>query len=98
LLREADADAGFAFQVTKWCEQMAGALRGQFGQALYYRGAVQWIAELVGRGFAVSAEPMSEGTPFANVLFVARKSPRIQDETADKSRSNDFCQLPIIMG
>jgi len=73
LLREADADAGFAFEVTKWSERIAGAVRGEFGQRLHYRSAVQWIAELVGRGFSVSAEPMSEGTPFANVLFVARK-------------------------
>lgn len=73
LLREADAGAGFAFQVTKWSERIAGALRGQFGQQLHYRSAVHWIAELAQRGFAVGAEPMSEGTPFANVLFTARK-------------------------
>jgi len=73
LLREADAGAGFAFQVTKWSERITGALRGQFGQQLHYRSAIHWIAELAGRGFAVSAQPMSEGTPFANVLFVARK-------------------------
>jgi SAM-dependent methyltransferase len=73
LLREADAGAGFAFQATKWSERVACALRGEFGQQLHYRSAVQWIAELVGGGFSVRAEPMSEGTPFANVLFVARK-------------------------
>jgi len=73
LMREADADAGFAFRVTEWSERIAGVLRGEFGQRLHYRSAVDWIAELAGRGFAVSAAPMSEGTPFANVLFVARK-------------------------
>jgi len=73
LLRESDAGAGFAFHVTNWSEWIAGALRGEFGQQLHYRSAVQWIAELAGRGFAVGAEPMSDGTPFANVLFVARK-------------------------
>jgi len=73
LLREADAGAGFTFQATKWTERIAGALRGQFGQQLHYRSAVQWIAELAARGFAVGAEAMSEGTPFANVLLVARK-------------------------
>ncbi len=73
LLREADAGAGFAFQVTKWSERIAGTLRGEFGQQLHYRSAVHWLAELAGRRFAVSAEPMSKGTPFANVLFVARK-------------------------
>ena len=75
LLREADADAGFTFQATKWSERLSGAFRGRFGQALHYRGAIQWIAELAKRGFAVGAEPMSAGTPFANVLLVARKDP-----------------------
>jgi hypothetical protein len=60
--------------VTRWSERIACALGGQFGQALHYRGAIQWLAELAGRGFAVTAEPMDEGTPFANVLFVARKN------------------------
>ena len=78
LLREADASAGFAFRVTKWSEQVAGAVRGQLGRPLHYRSAIQWIAELAERGFAVSAEPMSDGTPFANVLFVAKKSPTPQ--------------------
>ena len=73
LLREADAGAGFAFQVTKWSERIACAMRGDFARPLRYRSAIQWIAELERRGLAVRAEPMSEGTPFANVLFVARK-------------------------
>jgi SAM-dependent methyltransferase len=73
LLREADASAGFAFLVTKWGERIADAMRGNLARPLRYRSAVQWIAELSERGFTVSAEPMSEGTPFANVLFIARK-------------------------
>lgn len=74
LLREADAGAGLSFQVTKWSEKIAGAMRGDFSRPLRYRSATQWIAELAERGFAVSAEPMSEGTPFANVLYIARKT------------------------
>lgn len=73
LLREADADAGFVFQATKWSERIACALRGELARQLHYRGAVRWIAELAARGFSVRVEPMSEGTPFANFLFVARK-------------------------
>ena len=73
LLREADADAGFVFQATKWSERIACALRGERGRQLHYRGAVRWIAELARLGFSVRVEPMSEGTPFANFLFVARK-------------------------
>ncbi len=76
LLRETDAGAGFAFQVTKWAERIAGALRGDFKQQLRYRSAVQWTATLEELGFSVRVEPMSEGTPFANLLFLARKSVR----------------------
>lgn len=72
LLREADAGAGRAFRMTRWAERVACAVRGQPRQKLYYRSAGQWKALLEELGFAVSAEPMSEGTPFANVLFVAR--------------------------
>lgn len=86
LLREADASAGLAFQVTKWSERIAGALRGQLRQPLHYRGAIQWHAELADRGFTVDAEPMSEGTPFANVLYVARKFPENLDAAADLRR------------
>ena len=77
LLRETDRDGGFAFHVTKWGERTALVLRGEFRQTLHlhYRGMVQWLAELAQRGFSVEAEPMSAGTPFATVLFVARKGP-----------------------
>ena len=73
LLREADAGAGFAFRATQWGERIAGALRREFAQQMHYRSAAQWVAELAGRRFEVSTEPMGAGTPFANVLFVARK-------------------------
>lgn len=73
LLREADAGAGLAFQVTQWCEKIAGALRDDFGLPLHYHSAVHWMAELGKRGFTLDAEPMSNGTLFANVLYVARK-------------------------
>lgn len=73
LLREADAGAGLAFQVTKWSERIAGAIRGEPGRSLCYRTAIEWIAQLASRGLSVEAEPMSQGTPFANVLYVARK-------------------------
>jgi SAM-dependent methyltransferase len=73
LLREADADAGFSFQVTRWTERIIAMGRGQLWQKLHYRGARQWIDLLQDLGFTVEAEPMSERTPFCNVLFVARR-------------------------
>jgi len=73
LLREADAGAGFSFLVTRWSERLLEFLRGRLRNRLHYRGAVQWTGLLEALGFTVTAAPMSAGTPFANMLFVARK-------------------------
>lgn len=74
LLREADAGAGLASGLTRCSAWFDAATRGRFGVRMHCRSAAQWTAELAGQGFAVVAEPMSQGTPFANVLFVARKA------------------------
>jgi len=74
LLREADASAGFAFEITRAAERLAGALRGEFLQRLNYRSAIEWKSALSKLGLAVRAERMSQGTPFANVLFIAHKA------------------------
>ena len=73
LLREPDAGAGFAYHATKWGARLDAALRGRFAQKLCCRSAASWKAELERRGLAVEAQPMSQGTLFANVLFAARK-------------------------
>ncbi len=73
LLREADAGAGLAFHATRLAERLLEALRGRLRNRLHYRSAAQWAGVLESLGFSVDVEPMSEGTPFANVLFVARK-------------------------
>ena len=75
LVREADAGAGFAFRVTRWSERLLEILRGRLRDRLHYRSAIQWAGLLESLGFSVGVESMSAGTPFANMLFVARKSP-----------------------
>jgi len=72
LLREADAGAGLAFHATRCSALLEAALRGSFAR-LRCRSAADWSAALARHGLAVHAQPMSRGTPFANVLFVARK-------------------------
>jgi SAM-dependent methyltransferase len=74
LLREADADGGLPFQITRWAEQIACAARGRWRQPLTYRPAAEWSALLADLGFATEALPMSQGTPFANTLFIGRRS------------------------
>lgn len=73
LLREADARGGAAFHFTHWAERVACWTRGQFRQRLVYRPADEWKELLASLGFAVSAQPMSAGTPFGNVLYLARQ-------------------------
>jgi uncharacterized protein (DUF2062 family)/SAM-dependent methyltransferase len=74
VLREADAAAGGAFARTRAAERLAALLRGHFRQCLCFRSAAEWTERLAARGLAVTAVPMSQGTPFANVLLAARRS------------------------
>lgn len=78
LLREADAGAGFSFQATHWAERLAGMAQGRLWQKLHYRHADEWLKILRELGFTARMEPMSQGTPFANVLFVARRGPALR--------------------
>lgn len=73
LLREADAAAGLSFHVTRWAARFADMRQGGLRRKLHYRSAVQWTALLQELGLAVRAQPMSDGTPFSNVLYVAHK-------------------------
>jgi SAM-dependent methyltransferase len=74
LVRDADAGAGFTFRVTRWSVRLQEILRGHLRNRLHYRSALQWAGLLESLGFSVGVESMSAGTPFANVLFVARKN------------------------
>lgn len=74
ILREADAAAGWRFHATRLAEQACCLARGQGWARLHYRPAAQWRAVLAELGFAVQSLPMSAGTPFGNVLHLARRS------------------------
>jgi SAM-dependent methyltransferase len=75
LLRICDADAGLRAALTRAGDHL-GVLprRGRVGR-LHLRSAAAWTALLRAAGLAVAAAPMAEGTPFANVLLVARANP-----------------------
>jgi SAM-dependent methyltransferase len=77
ILREADAGAGWRFRATRAAERLCACARGHFRQRYCYRSAADWRARLESLGFAVETVPMSEGTPFANVLFLARRGVRL---------------------
>jgi uncharacterized protein (DUF2062 family)/SAM-dependent methyltransferase len=72
-VREADAAAGAAFSRTRTAERLCALARGHFRQRFHYRSAAEWQRLLEERGFAVTPVSMSDGTPYANVLFEGRR-------------------------
>jgi SAM-dependent methyltransferase len=72
LLRVADAAPTLRFRTTLAVDRVVMALRGHRIGRLHCKPLAAWIPQLEALGFAVSAVPMSAGTPFANVLLVAR--------------------------
>jgi SAM-dependent methyltransferase len=72
LLRVGDADAGLRFRVTCWSDRLTLLFRGHGLPRLHCRGVTRWRELLRDCGFDSLAEPMSAGTPFANVLLIAR--------------------------
>jgi uncharacterized protein (DUF2062 family) len=73
LVREADAAAGWRFRLVRLGNRITALIRGRWRPRFAFRTAAEWQAELAGLGFDVSVAPMGEGTPFANVLLVARR-------------------------
>ncbi len=72
LLRIGDADGGLGFILTKWVDRMVSLAYGRGLQRLYCRTTAEWRELLWGVGFDTETLPMSAGTPFANVLIIAR--------------------------
>jgi SAM-dependent methyltransferase len=74
LLRVGDADGGFRFRYGMWTDKVIMRLRGHGWVETHCRSIAQWRDLLAQCGFDCAALPMSQGTPFANVLLVARPS------------------------
>ncbi len=75
LLRVGDAAAGLPFAISNWVDHAVTRLRGHRLGTLYCRPLAAWKTALQKLGFVVEARAMSQGTPFANVLLVARLPP-----------------------
>jgi len=72
LLRIGDAGGGPAFHLSRLVDAVILRLRGHPAARLYCRRAAEWQALLAAHGFESEAFPLSQGTPFANVLLHAR--------------------------
>jgi SAM-dependent methyltransferase len=71
LLRIGDAGAGLRFRYGQWSDRLVMLLRGHSLVTQHCRSVAQWRAVLRECGFDSEAKPMSQGTPFANVLLIA---------------------------
>ena len=74
LLRVNDAGAGWHYLLTRIVDQLATLLRSRTWPRLHCRRPAEWVALLERVGFEVAVQPADAGTPFANVLLVARRS------------------------
>jgi SAM-dependent methyltransferase len=71
LLRVSDAGAGLRYRCTRWVERVVMLSRGHDLAAPLGRSLGEWQILLRQCGFDSEAQPMSQGTPFANVLLIA---------------------------
>lgn len=75
LLRVGDAAARRGFAASQWVDRLVTWSRGHRVPPTWGRPLADWVALLQGMGFVVQTLPMSQGTPFANVLLVADLKP-----------------------
>jgi cyclopropane fatty-acyl-phospholipid synthase-like methyltransferase len=71
LLRVGDAAAGLRSAFSSALDGAIALVRRGRWPRLSYRALDDWCALLERAGFSTRTQPMSSGTPFANVLFVA---------------------------
>jgi SAM-dependent methyltransferase len=72
LLRVGNAQGGLRFHYGQWIDRIIMLARGHGWVRTHCRSVSQWQQLLSECGFHSAVVPMSEGTPFANFLLVAR--------------------------
>ena len=72
LLRVGDAGSGIRFNLGKYIDQTVLLTRHHRTPRVYCRSAGEWQKVLTDGGFQCDAMPMSAGTPFANIMLIAR--------------------------
>lgn len=75
LLRVGDASSRRGFAVSQWVDRTVTRVRGHKVSPTWGRTLEQWKSLLTRLGFVLQSVPMSQGTPFANVLLVADLAP-----------------------
>jgi cyclopropane fatty-acyl-phospholipid synthase-like methyltransferase len=75
ILRIGDAASGLRFKISQAVDICMALAQGHRLTRMWCRSLDEWMRALEHRGFAVETHAMSEGTPFANSLLVARLMP-----------------------
>lgn len=75
ILRIGDASAGAAFKFSVWVDHIVTFVRGHRNSHLHCRPLSDWCSALTELGFTVATLPMNKGTPFANILLIAKLAP-----------------------
>ena len=75
LLRVGDAASRRRYRISQWVDRTVTRVRGHRVPPTWGRPLHDWMALLERMGFTVRSLPMSQGTPFANVLLVADLKP-----------------------
>ena len=73
LLRDGEAGAGWRSTLTEWSERLTTGIGRHKGIGVFFRPRAATIAAMEAAGLQVEARACSEGTPFANVLFLGRR-------------------------
>jgi len=72
ITRIGDAAGGLPFHYSNWVDRTVFFLRGHRLDRIYCRTLDEWLEVLQRNGFAVEPLPMHKGTPFCNVMLVAK--------------------------
>lgn len=72
ITRIGDAAGGLPFHYSNWVDRTIFFLRGHRLNRIYCRTRQEWVELLVRSGFAVQPLPMHKGTPFCNIVLIAK--------------------------
>ena len=76
LIREADPAGGWRFTAVRIGNRLKSLVAGRWRQRFHFRTVDAWATLLTRHGLQVVAQPMDEGTPFANLLVRGVRSAR----------------------
>jgi SAM-dependent methyltransferase len=72
ITRIGDAAGGLSFQYSNWVDRTVFFLRGHRVNRIYCRTQKEWLEVLTRNGFEAKPMPMHKGTPFCNVMLIAK--------------------------